>query len=381
MNRMSHVGHAMLSPVLDTLKTTLQTMPFGNHSFFAKLTKTELLANVEDALSEYNASTEDREEAFKAADIALEALSLFAREASNPGWKALPLEERQAKVQKLKDQPQVAQRSEEWFRQYGQVLTASEFSALFQQNKKRKDLAMSKANPHHEFGASFRHACPSDELSATGWGIRFEPVVKQLLEHHDKCSIYELGRLSHSSNPHLAASPDGIVEKAVDPRQVGRLVEIKCPYSRQIGREIPSDYWIQMQIQMEVADVDECEYIECELVSKKPNQATVDLSGTTFQGVVYLLKQRVEEDQPFVYRYIYGDIGSTEMPEVPEGFDCIEVIPWGLKQWYRKLIQRDRSWYEATKPWQDAFWQDVQTLREGGSLGRSAAPVCLITDD
>ena len=378
---MSHVGHAMLSPVLETLKTTLQTIPFGNHTQFERMAKTELQANLDEICQATEATPEETREVRSQAELLLEALSLFVRNASNLGWKALTVEERKAKVQLLKDKPQVVQRSEEWFRQYGQVLTASEFSALFVQNKRRKDLAASKANPCHEFGSSFRHACPTDEMSATSWGIRFEPVVKQLLEHHDKCSIYELGRLSHATNTHLAASPDGIVEQSQDPKQVGRLVEIKCPYSRQIGREIPSDYWIQMQIQMEVADVDECEYIECELVSRKPNQTDVDLSGTTFQGVVYLLKQIVDEDQPFEYKYVYGEIGSSQMPEVPDGFECIEEIPWGLRSWHRKLVHRDRAWYQGTLPWQEAFWQDVETLKKGGSLGSSSAPVCLITDD
>jgi hypothetical protein len=222
-------------------------------------------------------------------------------------------------------------------------------------------------------------------MSALGWGIRFEPVVKQLIEYRDKCTIYEPGRLNHTTNTHLAASPDGVIESSMNPKQVGRLVEIKCPYSRRIGTEIPSEYWIQMQVQMEVADVDECEYIEVELVSKKANEeGEVDLSGTTYQGMVYLLKQEVEDDQPFEYKYVYGEIGSEEIPPFPDGFECIEMIPWGLKSWHRKIVSRDRVWYESTKTWQEDFWREVDTVKKGEELAplpstkNSKQDICLI---
>jgi hypothetical protein len=379
--------HAMLSPVLEIGKSVETYVPLGGHSLFQKLWKEETQAVLQESLDMSEVSQEEKLKAEEYFEIVSDAVSIFTREASNSSWAKMSLAQRLAKVKSIQDSPQIPQRSPEWYLQFGKVLTASEFSALFSNNKRRRDLAQSKAVPPIEPSSPYRHACPTSEMSALGWGIRFEPVVKQLLEYRDKCSIYEPGRLNHPTNTHLAASPDGLIQTSSNPQQVGRLVEIKCPYSRTIGGEIPSDYWIQMQIQMEVADVDECEYIEVDLISKKANQGAVDLSETTYQGNVYLLQQQVEEGKPFDYKYVYGEIGSSTMPSFPEGYKCIETIPWGLKQWHRKIVSRDRTWYEGTKPWQEAFWRDVEAIKQG--LPLTPLPnqkpvkqdVCLIQDD
>lgn len=385
---MVHFHHAMLSPVIELSKIVESYIPLGGHSLFQKLWKEETQASLQEALEAGEVSQEEQTKAHDFLEIVSDAVSIFTREATNASWITMPIEQRLAKVKAIQDAPQIPQRSTEWYLQFGRVLTASEFSALFSNNKRRRDLVQSKAAPPQEPSTQYRHACPTSEMSALGWGIRFEPVVKQLLEHRDKCSIYEPGRLNHPTNTHLAASPDGVFQTSSTPQQVGRLVEIKCPYSRTIGGEIPSDYWIQMQIQMEVADVDECEYIEVDLLSKRAHQeSSVDLSDTTYQGIVYLLQQQVPEGKPFDYKYIYGEIGSTTMPPITEGYTCVETIPWGLKRWHRKIVSRDRTWYEGTKPWQEAFWRDVEAVKKGLPLTPLPAQkpvkqnVCLIQDD
>ena len=374
----------MLSPVIDIVQTALETSPFGDHTYFLKMAKTEAAYLLSEALASTEVSDEEKVSSFELLSLVMDSLSMFVREAKNPAWHSLPLETRLAKVRALQAMPQIPQRSDEWFRQFGKILTASEFSALFVTNKRRRDLVYSKANPPMDVSINFRHACPTETMTATGWGIRFEPVVKQMLEYKDKWKVYESGRIHHPTNTHLAASPDGIVEESPNPLDIGKLVEIKCPYSRVIGREIPSDYWIQMQIQMEVTDLDECEYVECTLISSRPNQTEpVDLSGTTYQGFVYLCKPDVKEGTSFDYRYVYGEVGSSDMPDLPEGYICVETIPWGLKAWHRKLVSRDRAWYTATIPWQEAFWRDVQSVKDGNVLEgeKKEAPACLITDD
>lgn len=370
--------HAMLSPVLEILKSVDSLIPYGNHSMFQRLWKSE----AETVLQE--AEFDEASGAYEALDTVSDALEIFTRNAVNPPWIHQTAQQRREKVKALKELPQIPQRSQEWFDNYKKVLTASEFSALFQMNKRRKDLVYSKASTTQEVISAFRHACPTDEMNALSWGIRFESVVKQILEYKDKCKVFEPGRIQHPTNTHLAASPDGIIEESIHLEQIGRLVEIKCPYSRVIGKEIPSEYWIQMQIQMEVTDVDECEYIEVNLLSKKPNQVEpVDLSGATYTGILYLLKQTVAEDQPYDYKYVYGEIGTTEKPKFPKGYECVEEIPWGLKTWHRKIVQRDRAWYQGTLEWQTAFWRDVEAVKKGEQINQPASKVsaCLITDD
>ena len=104
-----------------------------------------------------------------------------------------------------------------------------------------------------------------------------------------------------------------------------------------------------------------------ELESVRPNK-TLDLSGCTIQGQVYLLKQIVEDGEPFHYKYLYGDVGSKEPSTVANGYEIVETIPWGMKKWHRKIVSRDRAWYQSTIPWQDTFWTDVERVRNGQDL-------------
>lgn len=368
-----NLHHDMFHPVIDTLKSTASFIPLGDHTFFQNAWFAENQSIFLQSLGEPEPKLNKKAE--RVMTLVTDAYDMFLKEALNPGWQKKTLEERQALVESIKRRPQIEQRTEEWYANFSKVLTASEFSNLFATPKKWSDFVMAKAHPSRDERAR-RLAQPTDEMTAIAWGIRFEPVVKQILEAKDKCRIYESGRLQHPTNPFLAASPDGIIESSAHRHQVGRLVEIKCPYSRVIGGEIPFEYWIQMQIQMEVTDIDECEYVEVEIASARP-KVVVDLSGCSFTGQLYLLKQKVEEDMPFEYKYMYGPIGSVEC-SVPEGYELQETIPWGLKKMHRKIVHRDRAWFESTKVWQDAFWADVERVKETPRTPK--AQKCLIVD-
>jgi hypothetical protein len=60
------------------------------------------------------------------------------------------------------------------------------------------------------------------------------------------------------------------------------------------------------------------------------------------------------------------------------------MIPWGLKSWHRKIVSRDRVWYESTKSWQEEFWREVESVKKGVGLAplpstkASKQDVCLI---
>lgn len=371
-------SQVMISNVLEISKATEEYIPLGAHSSFQRSWQEELEKIIEETTSDDSLDVKKLETTM---DFIQEVYSLFFDHATNPPWQRLSREERLEKVSHLKAKPQIEQRSEEWYRNFQHVLTASEFSALFTYNKRRADLITSKAFPRHEDSLFFRTACPTNEMNAFGWGIRFEPVVKQIFEFENKCKIFEPGRLQHPTNTSLAASPDGIIEEAEDIALIGRLIEIKCPYSRKIGGEIPIDYWIQMQIQMEVAEVDECEYIEVEILSRKPKQEECpDLSGCKLSGTLWLMKQIVEEDMPFEYKYIFSPLDKADQQPYLEGYECLERIPWGLKSYHRKLVQRDRMWYKSTLPWQAMFWEDVEQRKTKPTFVQSSEP-CMIIDD
>lgn len=375
----------MLKPVLESIQATESFLPLGDHSTLQKAWNDEQFELLCSNIREITDKDEAVEKAERILDLASHAYSMFLKEAGNPSWQQMTKKQRQEKIAYLKTVPQIEQRTEAWYQHYAKVLTASEFSSLFGSPKARRALILSKAFPKKE-ERSNRLACLTSEMNALGWGIRFEPIVKLILEKDFHCKIYEPGRITHTHNGMLAASPDGILEEAKDPKQIGRLLEIKCPYTRAIGGEIPYEYWVQMQIQMEVCDLDECEYVEVELVSNRAGFEIDDLSGCRLRGNVYLIKEDVAEGERFHYKYLYGEIGSETVPSLPDGFVLVETIPWGLKNMHRKIVSRDKGWYNSTVIWQDAFWSDVQLAREGKPYSvqdmdePKKSDKCLITD-
>jgi putative phage-type endonuclease len=88
------------------------------------------------------------------------------------------------------------------------------------------------------------------------WGHRLEPVVSAAIMDRHGWTLAKVPTLRHAEHEFLIASPDRENES-------GELVEIKTT-SRAEGwgepetAEIPEQYWLQVQHQMEVADRDLC---------------------------------------------------------------------------------------------------------------------------
>jgi hypothetical protein len=215
------------------------------------------------------------------------------------------------------------------------------------------------------------------------WGIRFEPVVKMILHERWGAKILEAGRLVHPMDPLLAASPDGLILDAEDPARVGRLLEIKCPITREINQTIPFEYWCQMQIQMEVTGIDECEYVEVKIES---NTRQGDLSGCSVpDGYVWLFQNTVDCKMS----YAYDEVAKGSC--LAAGFDLIETIPWRLTTLFTKTVARDRAWFQGTASIRQQFWETVEKLRTGEivpfepkqklKVSVSKQGVCLITPE
>ena len=261
-------------------------------------------------------------------------------------------EDIKSRVDKIYKKHQVEQRTTQWYEDMKIMLTASEFSKLFDSERTRGNLVLSKVNPEKR---DSNKALMTSFMSPMDWGVRFEPVVKQYLEDSWKCKIYDCGRLKHETQNHLGASPDGIIVTE-ESDKYGRLVEIKCPFSRKIGGAVPFDYWVQMQIQLEVTNLFECEYVEVEILSKTPKNMNPDLSGNSLQrGTVYL----VEKDGECAYSYSEENRDTY----LQNGYELLETIEYSIVKVHNVLVKRDTKWFEGTLEAQAKFWEDVEKAR------------------
>jgi len=146
----------------------------------------------------------------------------------------------------------------------------------------------------------------------TKHGNKFEEITINILENKLKIKINEIGfKLSKKLN-YLGATPDGIT---IFKNKIC-LVEIKCPFTRKISG-IPSfDYYCQMQTQMEVFEVEECLFYECDIeeITKKEYIKTVDKSNLGYyklKNVYWKLNESslniVQRDR-FFFEYHINDI-------------------------------------------------------------------------
>ena len=353
--RGTYLSGSMFSSVSDMLSWKDMEAPAPSHSALFTEWKETTENDITEGLSSgdvmFNTVEKDSFEIGKI--IGFRALEKFVERAEAVGWLSHSPESRLSIAKDILARPQIPQRTPSWYMQGREVLTASEFSKLFGSPRCVSQLVISKTNssvPH----STNRLACMTCEMGPFDWGIRFEPVVKQILVKKWGVEIAEAGRVTHSIDKRVAASPDGIFLAATDPRRVGRLVEIKCPLSRTIGEGIPFDYWCQMQVQMEVTGIGECDYVEVKIDSIQ-NEKT-DLSGNV-DGYIWLL----QNPETCEMRYAY----TEEEVEAQQGWDRIEKIPWRMHDMYTVTVPRDMGWYKSTEELRDTFWENVEKARVG----------------
>jgi putative phage-type endonuclease len=266
-------------------------------------------------------------------------------------------------LDELLNRKQIEQRTPEWYAQMNSILSASELGNLFASPRQRAKMVLSKTVPYEPRYAPL--AVPSDSMSAFDWGIRFEPVVKQIYEYKYGVNVRELGRLIHPTYNKCSASPDGLVYSCPKSERTGRLVEIKCPVTREIDGTVPKDYYAQMQMQLHVTQLKFCDYVEAQF-SSKYNNTPERIGPGLFNGYVALIRYPERKgDNEFYYMYSPVNVAPDWQPEIKEDEELVEIIPWRLIQWHEQLVTRSEEWWASIKPVIDQFWEDVEKAKRG----------------
>jgi putative phage-type endonuclease len=219
------------------------------------------------------------------------------------------------RIEKLLKATYFEQRSPEWLALRETMLTASDAASAIGDNpyETPEGLYVKKVGGRKFAGNA-----------ATERGTILEPIARDLYDARFNKKSHEIGLVQHPQHPWLGGSADGITE-------CGRLIEIKCPLTRKIDNKIPKHYIAQIQLNMEILDLDECDFIQ--------------------------------------YRPAEGD--------APEEFVVTNV-------------KRDRKWFEEKLPIMKAFWDRVLIGRLTGFVCEiideypcleQKDPVCDIVDD
>lgn len=296
-------------------------------------------------------------------------------------------EERQQNLDALISRPQHQQRTENWYTEGNQILTASQFSTILKEGRTRGLLVLEKAGAIEKGPRSSILCCKAEDSSPFDWGIRFEPVVKQIYCDLTKTTVGELGRIRHPTDSKLAASPDGVVlSDSSTPSRFGRFVEFKAPVTRPLLKKVPDDYYVQMQIQMECGSVDLCDYLEVKFTSQYGSQSVEIDKNATYKGLIYLIINSETEEY---LRYEYSPLNTLDWAptlKAEEHESIYQVIPWSTSQWWLTTVRRSPEWFESVKPLMERFWADVERAKRGEfvlpeSKRKPKVVACQILDD
>ncbi len=258
----------------------------------------------------------------------------------------------------MRSVPLIAQRSPEWYELRKQRLTASDTAQAIGKGKfgSRNQLIQKKA------AEICGNSVPFKTMPAMKWGIMFEDMAMRCYQQrNDDIAVYEFGLIPHPSLSCYGASPDGITE-------LGIMTEIKCPYKRKITGEVPDYYELQMQGQMAVCGLEECDYIECdmEVFSEEDAYISEMQESVRDHGVICEFTKDGET------QYEYSDplltpkqaitwareFSSRAMRSDPT-LNLMKVHCWRLRQIsVQRVYFDDKRWTDLV-PQLQQFWDDV----------------------
>ena len=285
------------------------------------------------------------------------------------------------KIFYLKNVKQPKQKTEEWYQFRYNHLTASNLWKIFSTDNSRNQLIYEKCLPlnTNKYKSSFNETPMS-------WGHKYEDVSIKYYEKIYNTRIRDYGCIPHNTYSFLAASPDGINDDETNPRY-GRMLEIKNIVNRKITGIPKKEYWVQMQLQMAVCDLDECDFLETRFIEYEnyDNFVNDGLFNKTKDGkqkgiIIYFIDKT---NQCPLYEYMDLDLNEEEYKKwfneiVTKKYNDINKYEW-FKNIYWKLdeiscvlVKRNKLWFEKALPEIVKVWDIIVKERQDNSYHKRA---------
>lgn len=238
--------------------------------------------------------------------------------------------------------PLIEQRSEKWYNIRNDLITASDFALAIGKGKfgSSKDFYRSKCGYETK---DFDINCPPLK-----WGIRYEEVANMFYTKIMGVTVSEFGLIKHPEISFIGASPDGISD-------MGIMLEIKCPYKRKKTEEIPEQYYIQIQGQLEVCNLEECDYLECYIIEYNSRDEMKLDEQCKYKGVVYEYNDS---------KYEYGYLDDVDFEK--KDYNC--VYYYGIKDHFLRRVYRDRVMFSELINLLSDVWKNVIEYRKSKEL-------------
>jgi putative phage-type endonuclease len=275
----------------------------------------------------------------------------------------------------LRSKPQPTQRTAAWYEFRHKLITASNAYKGFTDGCELNQIIFEKCQPLRVPDTSEKTTPTFVNVDTTlHWGQKFEPLSVMIYEDKYKTTIEDFGCIQHDKYYFLGASPDGI---NVDKKSLryGRMLEIKNIVNREIDGIPKLEYWIQMQLQMETCNLDECDFIETRFVEYENETAfnEDDSSCTEYKGLIMYFTQ----DGHPIYKYAPLHLSTTELVEWEaeqhqQTKDVwIKNIYWKTDQVSCVLVQRNQRWFQDNILTLQEVWKTIEYERVHGFQHRA----------
>ena len=236
-------------------------------------------------------------------------------------------------------------------------------------------------------------------------GVKYESIIRDIYEATENKKVLEFGIMPHPTINWLAASPDGICT-------CGTMVEIKAPSRDSLTKQTILQYWIQMQLQMECCDLDECDFVEGIIREYKdvyeyyddkyynedgefeyylnsqgcPKGIVINIIHTNTKGIIEkrqyayppaMTFNNKEEEDAWITHWIQNKVNEkhdnaykwliTNSSESKENNSIRFMLTYYyVEKWEVQRIKRDRKWFELRKGDLLDTWNIILKYREEG---------------
>lgn len=307
------------------------------------------------------------------------------------------IKRRSEQCKKLKECLQQEQRTAEWYEQRKKRITASDLGCV---------LGINKHEPSYKFILKKTVGVPFEPNEFCYHGKKFEQTATIIYEYRMNCKVFEYGLIMHPIYTWIGASPDGICDDyKFDGKhlsnKVGRMLEIKCPFKREIQMSgpiydhiCPSYYWAQVQLQLEVCDLDECDFFQCKITEYSsrreyledtdPNEpfrseetgfekglliqllptnyadkiGTYTYHATTYDHAIFIHPPRVNMTPFELDIWLVENISNYKEKYPKYVFD--RIVYWRLEKCKNVTILRDKEWFKLQLPIMEKMWNIVK---------------------
>ena len=306
-------------------------------------------------------------------------------------------------IEYLNSIPQHEQRTPEWYIRRYNMITASSAWKAFKSDSNINQLVYEKCKPLSIASSSSSAPGRGEEDNSTSpehapqyinitektfvnvnsplhWGQKYEELSRAIYEARNNTKVGEFGCIPHSDYPFLGASPDGI---NIDPASplYGRMVEIKNIVNRDITGIPLEEYWIQMQLQMEVCKCDESDFLETRFKEYVDEEAFMADSASdidaefcitaagSLKGVMAFFMKNgkpIYEYAPLNITQKEYEIWCEDIIDKNSDSMWVKNIYWYLDQYSCILVKRNPLWFKSAIPTIAKVWEIILNERVTG---------------